>query len=1130
MNVFRSMGPQPVGLLVFVFFTLQLLVREAAAADKEPSVVKINLVDGSDSTKNKRYRIDVPNEGYPGENKHRSLHRDEDGRFVFSGVGDHTLMVTDEGASGYWKRFVEVSLPSEIEIIKVPVTAPQRQFNGKPRPEAKIDVGEVTVRVNDFEVRPTLRVAVTNKSDQRWPIGDLSAGDAELVGNDFRVFIPSGLFKDPGAIQSGQQYSVVIDWPVLVEKGLWISREGEVKAEPELPDDKDNLGFRLKIWGQTTKAFQLPRPETVLADLAAMKKAIVQLQFGKPSYFIGQHMQFHVIVRNEADREIRVNWGGDSRAPRPLRFKIIVVNESTGKRAVDPHPNPFCMGGMGSTQNVPPGGEYDMGELALQSYCTISEPGAYAVNVYHDLGWEPWCVYHDDGPVPQLENRLPKVDTLAPIAVGKVIVKRPTDKDAAAVIEEMRENFSDGYLSSKVFASLQSNAYLPALKTWVAENGGSLGLGKNDRHEEFYGRTAIAGVGGIMTVEATEFLVELLKHEDPVVVRDAFRVLSRRLPHPAMKEKIKNPLIRKGADPKHVWRDEFREPILEFAFRQLADPQLPAANTQSQPVTERERRRRNRIQASSVLQSVAKQDDYPRLRNLAMKVIQEYRDHEQENCAYPRPVTATVGLAAALWFSFCDGNAEYSPQLQDREFVFSTEDLESLFEDGQIDPFTMATLLSSVDSFRPDGWRDWVVEQLRSEVPWIRCHVMEKLLEPDLPANRKAVADNIASRCRAVQAAAIHVAQSHPSVMYIPSLKRAIAAGDRWIKPIAETALVACQASENARRANRAPQTVKVVKTWQQLLEQPEIKLAEGTARLGVDTSDYRKGGAVLLYCLTQGYRTPDQWEEDNCLGPFRISIVRPRKTLIEHHMMHELRKHVETRDARVLFRRTIPISDLGETVINVATQDGQVVASLQMEVSKKEVHPWSYFERLPLGDFVLDEQFDAVARWKPQSKSVAAKFDGKSPLVFRRNGNPARFATNDDLPGLVPRDQKLRLANVEGRVLIESREPFLLNSPHDRFLVRWWVNGKPHTLNAREARQEAEMSEKMINGKTLLVAIDIDGKDFGLAKGDKLEMQVMYCKYGWEAVDDPLKLVQAAMWDSEEPELLLSNRLDVSP
>ena len=113
---------------------------------------------------------------------------------------------------------------------------------------------------------------------------------------------------------------------------------------------------------------------------------------------------------------------------------------------------------------------------------------------------------------------------------------------------------------------------------------------------------------------------------------------------------------------------------------------------------------------------------------------------------------------------------------------------------------------------------------------------------------------------------------------------------------------------------------------------------------------------------------------------------------------------------------------------------------------------------------------------------------------------------------------------------LVESPTPITLNYPQERLLVRWWVNGKPASAKVRdELEKMLDRGEKVIMGKKLLVDLEIDPGQLNAKPGDKLELQVMYCKHGWATVGSDIKRIHGLV-PSDESEILLSNRLQLEP
>ena len=723
--------------------------------------VTVKLIE-NDSQRRTDFRIDVPFQGYPGKNKqHRTIQQQENRTFALDKFesGKHTLMATDNGAQGFWKRFFQIELPSKKQQIDIPlVDSKSRSFG------SKLNIGEVTVRHKDFDIRTSFNVKIKNNSGKPWPIGDLSRGEVELVGNDYRVFVPKGLLKDPGAIQPGREYALTVDWWSLVENGLWISREAEVKKEPELPDDESYLGFRVKLWGATTKKFQLLRPELVLAELAAMKKVTTHIRFAKETFTRDEPVAMHLVVKNKGDRDIGVTWGGDSRSVRRLRYKIVATKD--GKPVPDPHQIKTCFGGKGGTTTIKPGDEYEMYELDLREYCTINRPGTYEVRAYHDLGWEAQY----NGPVPLLENRLPKVPTLAKIATAKLIVTKDE----------------------------------------------------------------------IKPVEAREI-----------------------------------------------------------------DDQADQAGIQ--------------------------------------------------------PLDAL---------------------------------------------------------------------------------------------------------------------------------------------------------------------SISSVETWQQLLDQKPIPLKNGTARLGIDSSNPRANGVVTLFCLTDGYSPPTLWNSDDCLGPFTVENIdlSGQQQIQKMQSLEQTSSGKDRPNGKLLFRKTISVHKTGPFQIQIRDKAKKIVASQRFDAQQDEPHPWMAFADVRRENLQTDEQADPVVRLASRAGYVVPTLNGRTALLFQQPGQKPRFAPSEKLPSLQTQHESLRLVQVDGKIQIEMPRPLTLNSLHERLLVRWLVNGKPaQSGKQHQERMQTRSAQKVIVGRKLLLDLSFDPRDLRAKPTDKIEMQLMYCKNGWESVGQDLKRLQVIA-DDDAPDVLLSN------
>jgi beta-lactamase regulating signal transducer with metallopeptidase domain len=751
--------------------------------DRDQQVTQLKLLRHDGKQISQKIHIGVPIIGFPdGTQLPRELITDENGVVELRDFdrGSWPMIV-------YWHnqgnptRF-QIELPSKSNLITQRLTPRSASRPARPAPQTPPNV-KLTVRENG--PRSSIYIEVTNRGSQPLTLGDLHLADGK-----WRIFAPEAMPIGNAEIKPGESRGFSLDWNTFVTDGLWVSRSFEIIREPVLPDgrDKSHQFYRLYLGDVIFGLVELKTPHRVLEEIAARRMATVEVLLERKMYFIGEHIPLRYRITNRADIPVSIDWGGDSRAPRALRFKIIA--KGANGRVEDPFPNPNCFGGMGMSPTIEPGEHHDMQAIGLTTYCNFTKPGKYRLQVYHDLGWE--LVDHWDS---LMTNELPKKGHLAPVAETTLELRMPTEQDASHIISALRKNFTDDYLANARCSGLRIDVYLPALRRWIDDNGGIIDSPSARRHEELFGVSAMVGIGSISTPKATIALIELLKHKNERVASEALKQLLGRLPFPFLAERQRwlgqREIIQRMAA--RSWRREFRQPLLDYALSILPTGFPPETDAASKP---RETARQNQIRAARMLQAVAKQDDYLKLRSHVDQVIRAYHDLPDEQQRYPRPPTLTDEFIQALWFSFCNGELQYhSAQPKQRDFVFSTEDLDRLFAENEIDVFTAARLLNDVDNFRPKSWRDWAKKQLASDVPWVRAYTLANLPQPLDPQLRSAVVANIGNRygeSAAVQAEALKLAKEFPSAEFVDACREAVKTGDQWIKPMAEAALKAC--------------------------------------------------------------------------------------------------------------------------------------------------------------------------------------------------------------------------------------------------------------------------------------------------------------------------------------------------
>jgi len=335
---------------------------------------------------------------------------------------------------------------------------------------------------------------------------------------------------------------------------------------------------------------------------------------------------------------------------------------------------------------------------------------------------------------------------------------------------------------------------------------------------------------------------------------------------------------------------------------------------------------------------------------------------------------------------------------------------------------------------------------------------------------------------------------------------------------------------------------VPVVKTWMDLLDQPAIPVGPGTARLGIEAQSAPCGSGVLLYCLTEGFPLPREWGTGR-LGPFRIAIEHDGVGEAPSAGLCERDEWPDTARAFVLFRKTIPLACPGKVRIRILPAEGgadsvPAIAETVVTATREAFHPWMPFEPDFGGSDVAmslreaeseSRAYDATARVRNRSEGIAIpSFDGMAPRVCDGPAKTARTETGNRLPALLPEaaTDGLTVRSDGTDLLIESRECILVARPDWHFLVRWWINGRPYVPEQLE--QFADENGIVIHGKRLLLRLIFDPRRMGVASGAEVELQLLYCKHGWELVQPGPREMLAHLED-EGPELLLSNRTRIA-
>ena len=339
----------------------------------------------------------------------------------------------------------------------------------------------------------------------------------------------------------------------------------------------------------------------------------------------------------------------------------------------------------------------------------------------------------------------------------------------------------------------------------------------------------------------------------------------------------------------------------------------------------------------------------------------------------------------------------------------------------------------------------------------------------------------------------------------------------------------ACATASAADSAKGAT-PIQVVRTWQDLLNQPAIPAGTGKARLGVEARTAPCMSGIFLYCLTEGYSMPQQWKENNRLGPFQIVVRHEGDEKQQAAAISYLASSdaPDIRHSTALFRRSIPLDRPGTFHVQVMSEKREVIAETEVTATRERYHCWMPFERTAAGTPERRrDEFDAVDRVKAGERGIAIpRFDGMAPMLFRSDGPEIKVRRQADerLPALLPETtgDGLTVKATGTRLIVTSKENIILARPDWHFLVRWWVNDKPYIPVQTDPQDD--QNGKVIIGKKLLLHLDFDPRRIGARPGDEIEVQLLYCKNGWQLVSPGTEMLSAQV-DAKGPDLLLSNR-----
>jgi hypothetical protein len=470
-----------------------------------------------------------------------------------------------------------------------------------------------------------------------------------------------------------------------------------------------------------------PPPKVPSAPRPPPGTAHATVRFDRDKLFLGENVLAHFCIENTSSEAFSIDVGGDYRgSSRSLRFKTTVTDDK-GAVMADPDPNPFNLGGISHSPKLAPADVW-CESLPLGRYARIDAPGTYTVKIVHDLGWK---------------------EDIAPTAEGRVTLAMPSAREAEQVVATMESLPSDPNRSAgkvsipyRDFTALRYPVYLEPLVRRA--RAGSI--------------EAVAGIGVIPNVDATRALVELLGHTDKKVARLAARVLSMRLPDPALSGAL-------GA--RNVFANEVPEQrryLISVGWRaDLADDVRNAgltllAATDSDDLAS----------GAFILEALGRASEAPALITALTRAIESSKTAPREDGIWPSPRGACQELLRAAEMLVARGAAPAATPKTPGDLAF--------------------WLAALGRGAKPKGWEAELGKALRHVIPYLRRLALEKMPVPVPAARVTDVGANLAFADVDVQTAAcILVSRANLGALAEKSAAILATAKDRFLVDVCWT-------------------------------------------------------------------------------------------------------------------------------------------------------------------------------------------------------------------------------------------------------------------------------------------------------------------------------------------------------
>jgi len=338
-----------------------------------------------------------------------------------------------------------------------------------------------------------------------------------------------------------------------------------------------------------------------------------------------------------------------------------------------------------------------------------------------------------------------------------------------------------------------------------------------------------------------------------------------------------------------------------------------------------------------------------------------------------------------------------------------------------------------------------------------------------------------------------------------------------------------------------------MVKTFDQLISVEPIELGSGwTVRLGLSDGGEDGGPWMLLYCLAD--YDPKKESEliggipvgnviyGEILGPVFYNVKAPDKGITESKDVNVIqalygRGLERVLKEKMLFISTFPVSQTGEYILEMFSDDGTPILRKTMLVQNPRPAYWvkfiSHGIKARIANMAHVRHIEGVYPCFDGKKYIDG---GKLKKAIRQNILPGEITPSGNrINGKHKFPLKLSISN--GYFVIQREKGSTFFGIEDRILARWWVNDKPVTVDSKSIVRHKEIHVLITPHTQIKVKLGVPNSLSKLKIGDSIGLQVLYSPSGSRLLSSQWRYDENAQvgrinWDSHN-EPLLSNRLD---